>query len=1012
MEVDRRTNVKTIYEAATPRPDVLSGELRDEIFAAQLEEVVAGRADRVYQDPTDFFANTFPTAGLRSLLSEALGRVTGQTKSAAPIIRLETAFGGGKTHSLIALYHLAANQARPIGIETYLDPAYLPEEPVRVAVAVGNALDPAEGIDHGAITTRTLWGELAFQLGTYDHVAKSDADLTAPGTKSLTKVFAGTPVIVMLDEVARYLEVADGVVVGNSTLADQTTAFLMALLEYAASVDHVVAVYTLASSGDAFAGQTDRVIDAVRALKDSEAVSSRHEHVITPTGENEIAAIVRHRLFEQVDDAVAKDTAHAYHVALVEQLDRDVDLPSNAGQAGYAKDIEDSYPFHPELLTALNEKVSTIPNFQKTRGALRLLARVVRSLWADRANDTFLIHPHHINLSQDDIANDLTSRLNRPVFKQVIEADIVNPMAGAKAHAALVDEHLTNAGKPAYATRMATTVFLHSLVQGVAAGVSPTEAKLAVYTPGDDPGLVEKQTEALLERAFFLHFDGNRYRFSTEPSLVAVVNQEMSLVGKASAKKELDERIRRIWKKGAFDPVFFPAEPSEIDDSFDRPKLAVVHYDAASAAASAVAPPDLVVHLFDRAGTAQGFRTFRNNLVFLAADSDAVDHAVDEARRYMAISRIVGDVQRFTQYTTDNQKRLKTMADEAELLLRIAITRMYRLLYYPEAAAPEKHGRLARSLLPAQDQGDVDRDQTQIVLRTLRELGKVLTADDPDMAPAFVRQKAWPANADRSTPRQLQKEFASRIGLKILLDVNKLKETIKLGIRANQWLYYDPSKECAYSNESPTSPLVALTDDVELILPEAAAGIPICGTLQPSPVVETCPVCGNLQDQCTCAVTPTPAITEIKADGAPAQAFQRLVDTAQEKHVAEITALEVRTEGSGAEFARDLLAVALAVPQLPKAEIRVTMSGAFDIDDGSHLKVEFSGPWARYREIHDVIQKANKGVTNAAGHLALGLRFPTAVQPDGREVSDMRDTFTQLNPGKVSLRAVPAVEES
>ena len=688
--------MKTIFEAATPRPDVLSGELRDEIFAAQLEEVVAGRADRVYQDPTDFFANTFPTAGLRALLSEALGRVTGKAKTAAPIIRLETAFGGGKTHSLIALYHLAANQARPIGVEAYVDPARLPKAPVRVAVAVGSALDPAEGVDHGDVTTHTLWGELAYQLGTFEHVAQSDADRTAPGTGSLAKVFAGGPVIVMLDEVARYLEVADAVVVGNSTLADQTTAFLMALLEFAASVEHVVAVYTLASSSDAFADQTERLIEKIQALKESEAVSSRHEHVIIPTGENEIAAIVRHRLFERVDQAAAADTARAYHDALLEQVDRNADLPSNAAQAGYATDIEDSYPFHPELLTALNEKVSTIPNFQKTRGALRLLARVVRQLWTKRPDGTFLIHPHHIDLSLDEIANDLTSRLNRPVFKQVIEADIVNPMAGAKAHAVLVDEPLTTTGKAAFATRMATTVFLHSLVQGVAAGVSPTEAKLAVYTPGDDIGLIEKQTDALLDRAFFLHFDGNRYRFSTEPSLVAVVNQEMSIVGKASAKKELDERIRRIWKKGAFNPEFFSAEPADIDDSFERPTLAVIHYDAASTSSGDSAPPDLVVHLFDRAGTAQGFRTFRNSLVFLVADSNGIDHAVDEARRYLAINRIVSDIQRFTQYTKDNQKRLKAMADEAELTLRVAITRMYRLLFYPDATAPEQ----ARSAWP------------------------------------------------------------------------------------------------------------------------------------------------------------------------------------------------------------------------------------------------------------------------------------------------------------------------
>jgi len=207
------------------------------------------------------------------------------------------------------------------------------------------------------------------------------------------------------------------------------------------------------------------------------------------------------------------------------------------------------------------------------------------------------------------------------------------------------------------------------------------------------------------------------------------------------------------------------------------------------------------------------------------------------------------------------------------------------------------------------------------------------------------------------------------------------------------------------------SPLVELTDDVELILPEAGVGVPICGKVQQS-VVETCPVCGNPQDQCTCAMPPPTKATEIKADGAPGQAFQQLVDTAQEQSVPRISALEIRTEGTGAEFARDLLAVALAVPQLPKAEIRVSMSGAFDIDDGSHLKVEYSGPWTRYREIHDVLQKAGKGVTDASGFLALGLNFPTAIEVEGRELGDMRDTFTQLNPGKMSIRAIPALEES
>ncbi len=553
--------------------------------------MVEGSAEAVYQDSTDFFANTFPTTGLKSLLAEAFGRIAG--RPAAPVIRLETAFGGGKTHSLIALYHLAAHEARPLGVEDYVDPALLTEGPLRVAVAVGTSPDLVAGIDHRDFTTRTLWGEIAAQLGSYQHVEAADRARIAPGTSSLADVFAGGPVIVLLDELARYLEVASAIRVGDSTLADQTTAFLMALFEYAAGVDHLVIAYSLASSADAFVDQTEAILERVQALKEAAAVGARLEHVISPTGENEIAAIVRRRLFDRVDSGVGREVASAYHAAIVERIDAGGDLPAHAATAGYARDLVESYPFHPELLLCLNEKVSTIPNFQKTRGALRLLARVVRGLWTERPPETWMIHPHHVALADDEVANDLTSRLDRAVFKQVIEADIANPMAGAKSHAVLVDSPLTNVGKPALAGRMATTVFLHSLTQGAATGVPPAEAKLATYTPGNDLGLIERQTQALLDQAFFLHFDGLRYRFSTEPSLAALIKQEMALVGRASAKGELDRRIRTIWKKGVFEPVFFPAEPSDVDDTLGRPRLVVLHFDALDNAldVTANAPP-------------------------------------------------------------------------------------------------------------------------------------------------------------------------------------------------------------------------------------------------------------------------------------------------------------------------------------------------------------------------------------------------------------------------------------
>ena len=619
-----------------------------------------------------------------------------------------------------------------------------------------------------------------------------------------------------------------------------------------------------------------------------------------------------------------------------------------------------------------------------------------------------MIHPYHIDLADDEVAADLTSRLDRAVFRQVIEADIANPMAGAKAHAVLVDDRLTEVGKPAFATRMATTVFLHSLVQGVAAGVTPTEAKLAVYAPGDDLGLLEKQTEALLDQAFFLHFDGIRYRFSTEPSLAAVVNQERDLVGRASAKAEIDRRIRTIWKKGAFEPVFFPAEPSDVDDTLGRPKLVVLHYDAVSVSDQT---HPLIVRLSERAGTIDGFRTYRNHLVFLAADAGAVDHAVDEARRYLAISRIIGDPQRYSQYSKDHRKRLKNLSAQTELTLRIAITRLYRHLFYPDAAAGAKRHYLSRIGLPAQQQGDVNQDQTQMALRILRELGKVRTADDKGIPPVYVRQKAWPANADRVTPLRIQKEFTSRAGLPILLDINILKETVKLGIKAGQWLYFDPVKQCAYSNESPVSPLVEITDDVELIVPEAAGGIPICGNSKQGPESTPpipCPVCGNPQNACTCGGDIPTSPEVLKGEGSPSQAFQRVVDLAQDRKIDSVAVIEIRAAGVGRELSHDLQAMALAVPQLPKATKRVAVKGTFDLPGGDRMSIEYDGSWDRYRQISGTIQKAAKDADSATGHILLRLTFPSPVDPTGSEFGSIRDTFARINPGHVEVAATPA----
>ncbi len=253
--------MKMIFDACTPRPEVLTGELKEQQFAASLTKVLRGTADPVYGDAETFFANTYATKGLKSLLSEALGRLSGKHRDSASVIRLETTFGGGKTHNLIGLYHVCDGEVDPKVVKGFVPKELLPSRPIeKIAGIVGPDVGVADGVDHGDVRTYTLWGELAYQLGlrtggaeggkaAYELVRKSDEGRTAPSTQPWEKLIGDDPALIMIDEIGQYLRVSSGVQVGKTTLAEQTVAFLMSLMKFASESKGTVLVYTLADSG-------------------------------------------------------------------------------------------------------------------------------------------------------------------------------------------------------------------------------------------------------------------------------------------------------------------------------------------------------------------------------------------------------------------------------------------------------------------------------------------------------------------------------------------------------------------------------------------------------------------------------------------------------------------------------------------------------------------------------------------------------------------------------------------
>ncbi|MEM1043502.1 MAG: DUF499 domain-containing protein [Bacteroidota bacterium] len=1013
----------SIQQICVPRPEVRSGKLTDEIFAAKLNAVIAGEADPVYQDPSRFFANTYPTEGLRTLLKESLGRATGAAPTSSPVIRLETAFGGGKTHNLIGLYHAAAGNASAQDVEGLVDPAFLPGSgALRVAGVVGTDLSSSDGLVHADGTrTYTLWGELAYQLGGADGYAKarrSDEERAAPGTSLLDEVLGDRGAVIMIDEIARYLETAEAIEVGKSTLADQTVAFLMSLLEFAAGRERVSVVFTLAGTGDAFAKQTARVHDA---LDEARKVSARQEMVVQPTGETDIAAIVRHRLFESVDAAAAAETAEAYAEAFRMWSDQGTDLPSRALQADYAREFEAAYPFHPELLTTLSKKTATIPNFQKTRGALRLLARVVRALWEDGAVEAPSVHLHHVPLGIEGVANDLTSRLDRPAFKQVIEADIVSALMGSKGKAEEADREHLAAGRPPYTQRVAATVFVHSLTLGTATGVEPADLRLAVLEPGGDPLLVERAVDRLTDTGWFFDFDGHRYRFKTEPSLNKIVSDETDMVGRTAAKSELDARIKQVWRRGVLDPRYFPDDAGDVTDDAALPKLVVLHYDAATVGAETTEPPELVRQLFDHQGSQGAFRRFKNNLMFLVADADQAEHLVDVMRRYLAIGRILGDGERMRGFSAEDRKKLKKLSEAAELEVRVAVTKAYRHLYVPRADAAAAHGNLAHEVLPAQDQGQVKRDQSAVVLRVLQDQAKTLTGDDKALSGAYVRSRAWETNQTHLTTEELRKAFARRIALPFLLDPNQLKKTIRNGVEQKQWVLFDTREGVGYDHESPP-PAVQLSDDVILYTPEEAAArsLPIKGKEAAGAgdasgdgsagAVETCPVCGNPAEACTCGQGESATATAaLRGEGPPQQAVQQLLDACHDADVESIGSLAVRLDGTGTSGADGMRRLGLALAQMGRAEYVVDVTLTAEFADGQHLQIQGRLSDALYKRLKQTTDGLAQEASDLQVALGVTAMYADALPLAGDRFGTIHDVLTTtLGTARITLRATVA----
>lgn len=519
-------DIPTIFDLCTPRVDVLSGESSDSDFAADLAHVLRGHGGPAeYADATRFFANTHPTRGLRSLLANVCGRISGAGPSVAAIFRLDTSFGGGKTHGLIALVHAARGMPGVANPAEFLDPALIPKEPVRIAAFDGENADPANGRRMGeGVLAYTPWGEIAYALAGregYERVRRSDEQGIAPGAETIAELFGGGPALVLLDELAIYLRK----VKGRPGARDQLTAFLTSLFKAVESSPRAALVYTLAigkdgRAGDAYSEENQFVADK---MAEAGSVSARKATLLNPTEDDETVHVLRRRLFERVDDARAAQVVEAYRDLWTRHRDA---LSPEATKPATAEAFAKSYPLHPDVLATFTAKTATLQDFQRVRGMLRILGRTVARLWQLRPADATAIHLHHIDPGFEPLRQEFVTRLGQTTYAPAIRADIAGE-GGKEALAQEIDAR-NHKGLPPYAAYVARTIFMHSLAfNEPLKGLTPEHLRYAVLGPATDISFTEEARKAFIAQSAYLDDrPGAPMRFLTEANLTQIIRRE------------------------------------------------------------------------------------------------------------------------------------------------------------------------------------------------------------------------------------------------------------------------------------------------------------------------------------------------------------------------------------------------------------------------------------------------------------------------------------------------------
>lgn len=632
-----------------PHPDVAQGRYKNAEFAADLAQVARGEGAYEYRDPVEFFSRTYVTEGMKGLLVQALRRVGDM--DGEPVIQLKTAFGGGKTHSMLALYHMLRGRApsrRIPNIKAVLDAAEISTPPIcRVAVLVGTALDPSKAkrpADMPGITVNTLWGEMAYQLAKdagvpklYDIIKESDKRGVSPGSEAIKNLFdACGPCVILIDELVAYakkLWKVDGLPAGSF---DNLISFIQEITEAARASQNSLVVASIPESNIEIGEEGSGGQQALAAI---EHTFGRMEAIWKPVAANEGFEIVRRRLFLNCKDEAGRDAVCQAFSQMYQE--NSADFPTNAKEVDYFQRMRSCYPIHPEIFDRLYEDWATIERFQKTRGVLRLMAAVVHNLWMHQ-DGGLLIMPGSLSLDVSNIRDELTRHVGEN-WNAIVDHEV----DGKASIPYQKDQEITRFGKLMAARRVARTIMLGSAPSTRSdsiRGLETSRIRLGAVQPGENIATFNDALNTLQSSLSYLYSNpsNDRFWFDTRPTLRKTVEDRASQRSEEEVEMEIERRMKGIRKERPFGRVHICPESSmDVSDEQDV-GLVILKYRQTYKSNT---PKDIAIQAAENILNTRGTtpRNYRNMLAFIAPDQNMMSALREEVKRFLAWKSIKED---------------------------------------------------------------------------------------------------------------------------------------------------------------------------------------------------------------------------------------------------------------------------------------------------------------------------------------------------------------------------------